>query len=90
LSLDYIYKLYTANSKTEKRLKEYLDQSENIKLKLDRLKENPYKSNSAHKLYGRLLGKWACWLGSNIRAIYIINEKDKTVIIEAVGTHKIY
>lgn len=85
-----MYALYTANSKTEKRLKEYINQRGDIKAKLDRLKENPCKANGAHPLHGRLAGKWACWLGSNIRAIYIIDEKDKIVIIEAVGTHKIY
>ncbi len=85
-----MYYIFTANTKTEKRLKTYLISRKDIKDKLDRLRNNPYKSNGAHKLHGRLLGKWACWLGSNIRAIYAIDEKNKTIIIEAVGTHKIY
>jgi len=85
-----MYQIFTANSRTEKILKEYISSRQDIKNKLDRLRENPFKSNGAHKLHGRLTGKWACWLGSNIRIIYIINEKNKAIIIEAVGTHKIY
>ena len=85
-----MYNIFTANSKTEKRLKDYLLLRKDIEDKLNRLKENPYKANGAHKLHGRLEGKYACWLGSNLRLIYVINEKRKLVIIEAVGTHKIY
>jgi len=85
-----MYKLFTANSKTEKLLKKYIDLRNDIKNKLDKLKENPYKSIGAHPLHGKLKGKWACWLGSNIRAIYIIDLKTNSIIIQAVGTHKIY
>lgn len=85
-----MYKIFTANKKTEKILQEYISQRKDIKNKLDLLKLNPRKSNGAHPLHGRLDGKWACWLGSNIRAIYNINDKKGIIIIEAVGTHKIY
>jgi addiction module RelE/StbE family toxin len=85
-----MYALFIANSKTEKELRGYLSLREDIKNKLDRLKENPYHSNEAHKLFGRLNGKWACWLGSNIRMIYTIDGIKKIIIIEAIGTHKIY
>ncbi|MDP3965991.1 MAG: hypothetical protein Q8Q04_00485 [archaeon] len=85
-----MYKIFTANSKTEKILKEYLKSREGINTKLDKLKENPRKFLGAHPLQGKLKGKLACWLGSNIRAIYTINEKNKQIIIEAIGTHKIY
>lgn len=85
-----MYKIYTANRKTEKILGEYITQKADIKNKLDILKIEPRKSNGAHKLHGRLEGKWACWLGSNIRAIYSIDDQNKIIFIEAVGTHKIY
>ena len=85
-----MYKIFIANKKTEKKLREYLAMRKDIRNKLDTLKINPRKSNGAHPLHGRLNGKWACWLGSNIRMIYSINEKEKQIIIEAVGTHKIY
>lgn len=85
-----MYEIHTANKKTENRLKEYLSLRNDIKDKLDRLKTNPRKENGAHPLSGKLEGKWACWLGSNIRIIYIIDDKKKIIIILAVGTHKIY
>ena len=85
-----MYDIHTANSKTEKILREYINVRKNIKDKLDRLRENPRRKNGAHQLFGKLAGKWACWLGSNIRAIYTIDDKRKIIIIEAVGTHKIY
>jgi len=85
-----MYSIYTANSKTEKRLGEYVSFRQDIKEKLERLKQEPRKANSAHQLHGRLKGKWSCWLGSNIRLIYIIDDINKRIIIEAVGSHKIY
>lgn len=84
-----MYKIFT-DTKTEKRLKEYIKVRIDIKDKLDRLKENPRKANGAHPLHGKLKGKWACWLGSNIRLIYTINENSKTIFTDAIGTHKIY
>ena len=85
-----MYEIFTANSKTEKRLSWYAKSRKDIKDKLDRLKEAPRKANGAHPLHGRLDGKWGCWLGANIRAVYSIDEKDKRIIIESVGSHKIY
>jgi len=85
-----MYKIFTANSKTEKILQKYIQLKNDIKNKLERLKENPFRTNGTHPLQGRLKGKWACWLGSNIRMIYSVDLKNKKIIIEAVGTHKIY
>lgn len=84
-----MYDIFTANTKTEKRLIKYVKSKKDVRDKFDKLKENPYKANSAHPLHGRLAGKWACWLGSNIRTVYTINEKDKQIVIEAIGSHKI-
>ncbi|MEM4271477.1 MAG: hypothetical protein QXD13_00055 [Candidatus Pacearchaeota archaeon] len=85
-----MYDIYTANKKTEKRLLEYFSLRLDIKEKLERLKAEPRKANGAHPLHGRLAGKFSCWLGSNIRMIYSINDRKKQIIIEAVGSHKIY
>lgn len=85
-----MYDIHSANSKTEKKLTEYLKSRDDIKNKLERLKENPHKANGAHQLSGKLAGKWACWFGSNIRAVYTIDNKNKIIFIEAVGTHKVY
>lgn len=85
-----MYKLFTANTKTEKRLKEYVSCRQDIREKLDKLKIEPRKANGAHPLHGRLEGKWSCWLGYNIRMIYSIDNKEEIIIIEAVGSHKVY
>lgn len=55
-----MYKLFTANSKTEKKLREYTSLRQDIPEKLERLKENPRKANGAHPLHGKLKGEWAC------------------------------
>lgn len=85
-----MYKILIANNTAEKRLQEYIKSRNDIKGKLDRLKSDPRRELDAHPLHGRLAGKWSCWLGSNIRLIYTINDSEGIVIIEAVGTHKIY
>jgi len=85
-----MYSIETFNKKVQKELEEYVSSRIGIKNKLKRLEVNPRKENGAHPLHGKLAGKWACWLGSNLRVIYIIDDKSKVVVIEAVGTHKIY
>jgi len=86
----FMYELYIANGRAEKRLHEYLKIRNDIEGKLDRLKIDPRRETGAHPLHGRLAGKWACWLGSDIRMIYSIDDENKKIIIEAVGPHKIY
>ena len=85
-----MYEIFIANSKTEKRLQEYIKRRDDIKEKLERLKINPRKELGAHPLHGRLAGKMGAWLGSNIRIIYSIDDINKIIVIEAVGSHKIY
>ena len=85
-----MYKIATASKNVEKRLRKYLEMRNDIAGKLDRLRNNSRGELGAHQLYGRLEGKWSCWLGSNIRMIYVIDELNKTIIVQAVGTHKVY
>ena len=85
-----MYEIYTANNKTEKLLQHYIKGRQDIISKLQRLKQSPRTEIGAHPLHGRLAGKWSCWLGSNIRMIYSIDDFNKKIIVEAVGTHKIY
>ena len=85
-----MYKLFTANKKTKKRLRILTKRRSAIKDMLDRLKINPRRELGAHPLHGRLSGKWACWLGSNIRAVYKIDNINNKITIEAIGSHKIY
>jgi len=85
-----MYELYTANDKTEKRLNEYTRIRKDIREKLERIKADPRRELDAHPLHGKLKGKWSCWLGYNIRMIYSIDDLNKKLIVEAVGSHKIY
>jgi addiction module RelE/StbE family toxin len=85
-----MYRIFTANSKTEKILQEYLSCRRDIRDKLEKLKLDPRRTNGAHPLHGKLDGKWSCWLGSNIRMIYLIDDKNQSIIALAVGSHKIY
>ncbi len=85
-----MYEIYIANRKTEKKLQEYLQLRADIPGKLDRLKLDPRKELDAHPLHGRLAGKWSCWLGSNIRMIYSIDDIKQQIIVEAVGSHQVY
>jgi len=85
-----MYEIYTSNRKVEKRLQGYVNSRKDIVEKLRRLKNNPRKECGAHPLKGKLKGKWSCWLGSNIRAVYIIDEQKKIIWIEDVGSHKVY
>jgi len=85
-----MYEIFTLNKKTENDVERYIRLRQDIPEKLNRLKQNPRKANGAHQLHGKLKGKWACWLGSNIRTIYLIDESIKEILILAIGTHKIY
>ena len=85
-----MYEIYTANAKTEKMLEYYLKKRNGAVNKLQKLRQAPRTEIGAHPLHGRLSGKWSCWLGSNIRMIYSIDDKNKRIIVEAVGTHQIY
>ena len=84
-----IYEIKTRNKNVNKKLKEYNLSRDGIEEKLERLKINPRTEIGAHPLHGKLKGKWACWLASNIRIIYEIDDKNKIIVIEAVGMHKI-
>ncbi|MEK6842788.1 MAG: type II toxin-antitoxin system mRNA interferase toxin, RelE/StbE family [Nanoarchaeota archaeon] len=85
-----MYEITTRNKKIKEELEKYISIREGISDKLKRLKENPRREIGAHPLHGKLKGKWGCWLGSNIRMIYEINESEKMIIVDAVGSHKIY
>ncbi|MEK6951922.1 MAG: type II toxin-antitoxin system mRNA interferase toxin, RelE/StbE family [Nanoarchaeota archaeon] len=85
--------MYTINiikNKVDKKLREFMKERQDIAKKLDRLRLDPRKECDAHPLEGRFKGQWSCWLGSNIRMIYLIDDKRKLIIVLAVGSHKIY
>jgi len=85
-----MYELLTRNGNVKKRLEAYIQRRGDVLDKLRRLRSNPRRECGAHPLKGRLKGKWSCWIGSNIRAVYVINDEEKSIILEAVGSHKVY
>ena len=85
-----MYKFTTRSRKAEKQFYEVLRSREGIPEKLETLKNNPRKELDAHKLKGKLEGKWSCSLGWDIRMIYEIDDENKEIIVVAVGSHKIY
>ncbi len=85
-----MYALFYANKRVEKILRTHIHARSDIMLKLDRLREHPRKSLGAHKLHGKLFGKWSAWLGSNIRIVYIIDDANNILWVETVGSHKVY
>ena len=85
-----MYKLTTRSKKAEKQFYEILNSRKSITEKLEKLKEDPRKYLDAHKLKGKLEGKWSCSLGYDIRMIYEIDDENDEIVIVAVGSHKIY
>ncbi len=67
-----MYECYYSNKKVKKRIQEYIKIRDNITEKLIKLKNNPRRECGAHPLHGLLQGKWSCWLGSNMRMVYVI------------------
>jgi len=83
-----MYKITTRSRKAEKQFYQFLN--DKISDKLEILKENPRVKLGAHKLKGKLKGFWSCWLASDLRIIYEIDEENKEIVVVAVGSHKIY
>jgi len=83
-----MYKITTRNKRAEKQFYQYINK--NISEKLELLKQNPRGKLGAHKLKGKLKEFWSCWFGSNLRMVYEIDDKNKEIIVVAVGSHKIY
>ncbi len=85
-----MYRLTTRSKRAEKQFYEILKSREGISEKINTLLINPREEIGAHKLKGKLEGKWSCVLRWNIRMIYEIDDDSKEVIVVAVDTHKIY
>ncbi len=85
-----MYVFTTRSKKAEKQFYEVINSRKDIKEKLRRLKNDPRRELDAHKLKGKLDGKWSCWLGGDIRLIYEIDDEDKEIVVMAAGSHKEY
>jgi addiction module RelE/StbE family toxin len=83
--------MYTLTAKSKRVAKQFYDalmSRKDIPEKLEMLRDKPREEIDAHKLKGRLQGKWGCSLGYDLRMIYEIDDKNKEILVFAVGTHK--
>lgn len=85
-----MYKITTRSKKAEKQFYEILNAREGIPEKLEKLKQDPRREIDAHKLKGKLEGKWSCYLGGDIRLVYEIDDINKEIVVVAAGSHKVY
>ena len=83
-----MYKFTTRSKKAEKQFYEALNFRDIIKTKLEMLKNDPRGQLNAHKLKGKLAGKWACYLGYDLRLVYEIDDENREIVVTAVGSHK--
>ena len=83
-----MHKLTTRSKKAEKQFYEVLSSREAIRTKLEMLRNDPRGQFNAHKLKGKLEGKWSCYLGYDIRMVYEIDDENKEIVIVAAGSHK--
>ncbi len=83
-----MYKITTRSKKAEKQFYALLEARPAIREKLEKLKQDPRSALNAHKLRGKLEGKWSCYLGLDIRLVYTIEEEE--IVVYAAGSHKIY
>lgn len=83
-----MYKITTRTKRAERQYFEVFNSRNDIPEKLEKLKENPRDCLDAHKLKGKLAGLWSCWLGSDIRIVYEIDDKNKEIIVVSAGSHK--
>ena len=85
-----MYKLTTRSKRAEKQFYDVINSREGIAEKLEKLKIDPRRELDAHKLKGKLEGKWSCYLGYDLRLVYEIDEENKEIVVVTVGSHKIY
>ena len=88
MELNSKYNFTTRSKKAEKELYEIINSRDIIRTKLQNLRNNPRTQFNAHKLKGKLEGKWACYLGYDIRLVYEIDDENKEIVIVAAGSHK--
>lgn len=85
-----MYTFTTRSRRAEKQFYEVIHLRVGISEKLELLKQDPRWNLNAHKLRGKLEGKWSCYLGWDIRIVYEIDDENKEIVIVAAGSHKIY
>ena len=83
------YQIEISTTKTEKRLKDFIQKYPAIKSKLKRLQQDPRKAIDAHALHGEFQGLWGCHLSRNpdIVLVYFIDDSKKTIGVLRIGSH---
>ena len=82
-----MYSLEFLKKKVQKRFYNYVSRRQDILSKLERLKADPRRALDAHPLDRELEGSWSCWLGSNLRMVYLIDDEQKKIFVLTIGTH---
>ena len=85
-----MYRLTTPSKRVEKMVLQAVSRDSTIRTKARELCLHPRTALFAHKLKGKLAGKWGCSLGYDLRMVYIIDDDRKEVVVLGIGTHKIY
>jgi len=88
--MNEVYEFTTRSKKAEKQFYKVLNIRQDVKAKLEKLKQNPRRELNAHALQGKLQGKWSCYLGWDIRLVYEIDDEKKEIVVYAAGSHKVY
>jgi|TARA_Y100000310_G_scaffold212914_1_gene213802 addiction module RelE/StbE family toxin len=83
-----MYEITTRTKGVERRYNKFVNYK--IEKKLGQLKQNPRGKLGAHKLKGKLKSLRSCWLSADLRMTYEIDDQNKLIIVEAIGSHKIY
>lgn len=84
----FVYSFTTRSKKAERQFYAVLALREGVRDKLELLREDPRGAVGAHKLKGKLIGKWSCVLGGDIRVVYEIDDEKKELVVVAAGSHK--
>ena len=83
-----MYEITTRTKRVERQYNEFVN--DKIEKKLELLKQNPRGKLAAHKLKGKLKRLWSCWLSADLRMVYEIDDENKLIVVEAIGSHKVY
>jgi addiction module RelE/StbE family toxin len=85
-----MYTIVTQSKRAQRQYEQALYALNHIHKKLVLLQHNPRRALKAHKLKGKLQGKWSCWLASNVRLVYEIDDIHEQIVVFSAGSHKIY
>lgn len=83
-----MYTFTTRSKRAEKQFYAVLESRSGAREQLEQLRSDPRNSLGAHKLRGKLSGKWSAKLGSDVRLVYEIDDEKREIVVVAAGSHK--